>query len=66
MHPRVCTYSKLTHSKRLTLTGLCVIHNRSLERYSCMATISRQPGYTQGVNLTGDLTGVYAWLVVYH
>ena len=27
-----------------------------------MATISRQPGYAQGVNLTG----AYAWLMIYH
>ena len=26
-----------------------------------MATISRQPGYAQGVNLTG----AYAWLIIY-
>ena len=35
-----------------------------------MATISRQPGYMQGINLigdlTGDLTGAYAWLMIYH
>ena len=38
--------------------GLCVIHNRSLERYSCMATISRQPSYVQSVNLTGAYAGL--------
>ena len=27
-----------------------------------MATISRQPGYAQGINLTG----AYAWLMIYH
>ena len=27
-----------------------------------MATIGRQPGYAQGVNLTG----AYVWLMIYH
>ena len=27
-----------------------------------MATISRQPSYAQGINLTG----AYAWLMIYH
>ena len=28
-------------------------------------TYNRQLGYMQGINLTGDLTGAYAWLMIY-